>query len=532
MIRLNDDLHELQVKETHRPVRKGSYIVISGGTAANDFVQAFGKDCAFVLPVSDDGGSSSEILRCLGGPSIGDIRSRLIRLIPVPENGVMDLVNDPGSRLDGIQAVHDLFAQRFPATGTERQVKEMWGDIIEGTSDLWTGIPEDRREAMRAFFVHFNTLILRRAHKHFSFKNCSLGNVFLAAARDMLGGLPGAIFMFKALSDSHGTAQVMPVIVTNQRITIAAKLENGRIITGQCEISHPAPESLSSNRTSRTTSYTNLRKRSDSMSFDTEHTSLDSDTNSESLSDSSETTTTNEHGSLTHVDKCAIPGSPWRDPVRLEDLPKVDADILGQSLRHITRKRIRADPPRAQREEAGNALYVKGSQEVPLESRIEKLYYIENAYGHEIFPDPNGEMIKQLHTKETLVYSCGSLWTSIIPCLALRGVASTIARSKTLRHKVLLLNFKNDRETDGYTAIDYINAISSSLNRYNKPKAGRPGQYPIHRLLTHVVFLEGGKVPVDTGALKALGIAVIMVPAQAGTKFTKETVEWALSQLD
>lgn len=67
-----------------------------------------------------------------------------------------------------------------------------------------------------AFFVHFNTLILRRAHKHFSFKNCSLGNVFLAAARDMLGGLPGAIFMFKALTDSQGTAQVMPVIVTNR----------------------------------------------------------------------------------------------------------------------------------------------------------------------------------------------------------------------------------------------------------------------------------------------------------------------------
>lgn len=68
----------------------------------------------------------------------------------------------------------------------------------------------------QAFFVHFNTLILRRAHKHFSFKNCSLGNVFLAAARDLLGGLPGAIFMFKALTDSQGTAQVMPVIVTNR----------------------------------------------------------------------------------------------------------------------------------------------------------------------------------------------------------------------------------------------------------------------------------------------------------------------------
>ena len=27
-----------------------SYVVISGGTAANDFVHAFGTDCAFVLP--------------------------------------------------------------------------------------------------------------------------------------------------------------------------------------------------------------------------------------------------------------------------------------------------------------------------------------------------------------------------------------------------------------------------------------------------------------------------------------------------
>lgn len=166
MIRLNDDLHALQVKEPRKTARKGSYIVISGGTAANDFVQAFGKDCAFVLPgeyaalcmppelisraVSDDGGSSSEILRCLGGPSIGDIRSRLIRLIPVPENGVTDVIE--GARLEGIQAVHDLFAQRFPATGTEREVKEMWGDSIEGTSGLWTGIPEDRREAIRGAF--------------------------------------------------------------------------------------------------------------------------------------------------------------------------------------------------------------------------------------------------------------------------------------------------------------------------------------------------------------------------------------------
>lgn len=33
-----------------------------------------------MLPVSDDGGSTAEIVRVLGGPAVGDIRSRCLRL--------------------------------------------------------------------------------------------------------------------------------------------------------------------------------------------------------------------------------------------------------------------------------------------------------------------------------------------------------------------------------------------------------------------------------------------------------------------
>jgi hypothetical protein len=64
-------------------------------------------------------------------------------------------------------------------------------------------------------------------------------------------------------------------------------------------------------------------------------------------------------------------------------------------------------------------------------------------------------------------------FTSIIPCLALRGVATAIARSRSRCIKVLLrrfpshfvhlvkrskfvVNSQNDRETDNYTAVDYI----------------------------------------------------------------------------
>ena len=35
---------------------------------------------AYILPVSDDGGSTAEIVRVLGGPAVGDIRSRCLRL--------------------------------------------------------------------------------------------------------------------------------------------------------------------------------------------------------------------------------------------------------------------------------------------------------------------------------------------------------------------------------------------------------------------------------------------------------------------
>jgi len=52
-----------------------SFVVISGGTGGNAICSAFGNAAAYVLPVSDDGGSSSEIIRVLGGPSIGNFLS-------------------------------------------------------------------------------------------------------------------------------------------------------------------------------------------------------------------------------------------------------------------------------------------------------------------------------------------------------------------------------------------------------------------------------------------------------------------------
>lgn len=162
------------------------------------------------------------------------------------------------------------------------------------------------------------------------------------------------------------------------------------------------------------------------------------------------------------------------------------------------------------------------------------MFYI-NDYGQEIKPDPNTEMLHHLRHKHVLVYSCGSLWTSIVPCLALKGVATSIARSKRLKAKVLFresscqlftgialvglqhyvcvpVNARNDRETMGYTASDYVSAIVRSLNDSNAAKKqGKHGStnnshhlvYPQTALVTHLVYLESGRVPVDADALQA-----------------------------
>lgn len=61
-------------------------VVFSGGSAANNLVDVFSslretKNCplSYIIPISDNGGSSSELIRVFGGPGIGDVRSMLLR---------------------------------------------------------------------------------------------------------------------------------------------------------------------------------------------------------------------------------------------------------------------------------------------------------------------------------------------------------------------------------------------------------------------------------------------------------------------
>jgi len=171
--------------------------------------------------------------------------------------------------------------------------------------------------------------------------------------------------------------------------------------------------------------------------------------------------------------------------------------------------------------------------EMPLESRINRLFYI-NAHGHEIHPTPNQDFLQNLETRDVLVYSCGSLWTSVMPCLALRGVASALARSRTLKAKILLLNSRNDRETGGYAAVDYIRKIARTLNAQDEGLSPYTS-YPISAFITHMVYLSNGSVTVDVERITEMGVKCVEIASRTfdakGPLFDAECVHEALQSI-
>jgi len=158
-----------------------------------------------------------------------------------------------------------------------------------------------------------------------------------------------------------------------------------------------------------------------------------------------------------------------------------------------------------------NIAFSKASEE-PLPARIERIWYI-NPYGQEMRPPPNPKVIEALNSAEAIIYSIGSLYTSIIPSLILQGVGQSIARSSGPRFKILILNGSLDRETGGFTASDFVAAITRAGEEsqgvaYEKDKEGEKrlwGKY-----VTHLIHLEGDIVPrVDKDDLGRYGVETI-----------------------
>ncbi|CAK0784396.1 hypothetical protein CVIRNUC_007600 [Coccomyxa viridis] len=220
--------HQASLKGSEGP----ALVVFSGGTAFNSVaghLRQLTTRVTHILPVSDDGGSTAEIVRVLGGPAVGDIRSRCLRL-----------ADDADAEA---RAVRKLLAHRLSGESAER-AKAEWYEVVEGDHSLWDGVSEPYKHTIRAFLVYFHTQIQRHSTERFNFRNGSVGNFFFAGARLFFRSLEAAIFLFSRVARIPEGSLVLPAICTEERITLGAEMANGTVIRGQNEISHPsAPES-------------------------------------------------------------------------------------------------------------------------------------------------------------------------------------------------------------------------------------------------------------------------------------------------
>ena len=184
--------------------------VISGGTATNELVPLFNTistKITYVLPILDNGGSTSEIIRVIGGPAIGDIRSRLTRLIPSDQSSLAQLLS-----------------YRLPLDPA--QAKREWNDLVEGVHPLWQQINPATKEIIRAFFIHVHTELLRRlrqlANKQFRYELANVGNLCLTGMRTFVGSLDSAIELFSRITGISLKVEVLPCINTNFNYHISA----------------------------------------------------------------------------------------------------------------------------------------------------------------------------------------------------------------------------------------------------------------------------------------------------------------------
>ncbi|MDD5456501.1 MAG: YvcK family protein [Candidatus Margulisbacteria bacterium] len=137
-----------------------------------------------------------------------------------------------------------------------------------------------------------------------------------------------------------------------------------------------------------------------------------------------------------------------------------------------------------------------------LPSPIKKLFYL-NKYGDIFNPEAHPQALSAIGSSDALIYSIGSLYTSIIANLIVEGVGEKIAAGNF--SKIKLLNGYNDRETYGMNSIDYIIAVTEGLNRYGKLR-NRPEHY-----IQKLFYTENSKIPVDLAGIKAMGITPVKV---------------------
>eukprot|EP00750_Incisomonas_marina_P014305 INCI17634.5.p1 GENE.INCI17634.5~~INCI17634.5.p1 ORF type:complete len:336 (-),score=43.84 INCI17634.5:896-1903(-) len=112
----------------------------------------------------------------------------------------------------------------------------------------------------------------------------------------------------------------------------------------------------------------------------------------------------------------------------------------------------------------------------PMQAKVRRVFYIVD--GREVHPPANPAVLQHISEARALVYSMGSLYTSIVPLLLARGMSRRVRQHKG--PKIFILNGTSDRETTyrfrcdavpyDYSNHNYDEPFVDNLDRFRKQR--------------------------------------------------------------
>ena len=154
----------------------------------------------YIIPTTDNGGSTAEILRYFGGPAIGDIRNRLLRLASEHTAEARAIKSVLQLRLPGRNTSHHGCTSKETDADTDSVARSAssvlrshlfdestseWQAVLDGTHPRWTSdISTEFRDTVLAFLKYFEERVRQaRPSSGRDYRNGSVGNFFFTGAR-------------------------------------------------------------------------------------------------------------------------------------------------------------------------------------------------------------------------------------------------------------------------------------------------------------------------------------------------------------
>jgi CofD-related protein of GAK system len=214
--------------ERSDPERGPRILFFSGGSALREISRALVPwtcNSLHVITPFDSGGSSAELRKCFGMPSVGDLRNRILALADLDSPVCAGLV--------------EILGHRLPVEATPYALDAELDAIVRATHPLCSGL-EDESRPLRELLRIFRDASVGNS---FDLRNASIGNLVLTTvymtegrqlrpAIDFLTGIVGARGTVVPSSESEGD--------------LVAELEDGREVEGQHRITGKEAAPLSS----------------------------------------------------------------------------------------------------------------------------------------------------------------------------------------------------------------------------------------------------------------------------------------------